>query len=279
MSSGGRIGWGSPMVMSNVVTLNPSPVVAGYFDPSCCEVYPGTVPAGVPSETSVLDGGSIDSMLEGGSQPAGSSDYYNAPTQPKNGDGGVPTPGPTGGADERTSTGGLRTNSAVLNLVLPAEAKVYINDQLTQTEGDHRSYVSRNLKEDRDYDYRVKAVLTRDGKETVRTQMVKMRPGLNKTIEFDFSEPALTTLELIVPANAKVTLCGNPTSATGSARTFSTSTLKEGQVWKDYMVRVEYEQDGEIKTDERSFDLLAGETYQLTMGSLETSASDRVAAR
>ena len=251
-----------------------------------------------PSAGRIIDGGSIDSMLEGGiPTEAGSSSqtpkvpgYYGsgAPVSP------VPEPSPAPesgrtvdppGPAEEDGTSITRPNAdaAILSLVLPEEAKVYINGKLTKTTGSLRRYVSRKLSDDREYKYQLKAVLSRNGKEQVRSKLVKMRPGMNKTVRLDFenalSEKALTTtLSLTVPENAKVKLCGNYTNAKGRIRTFATRSIRDGNVWKDYHVSVEFERDGTTHTEERSLDMVAGETYKLVIGADE-SKSAQIAAR
>ena len=147
---------------------------------------------------------------------------------------------------------------AILSLQLPPEAKVYINDRLTKTEGSERRYVSKNLKQGKEYRYRVKAVIEKDGEMIVRNRLIKMRPGSEKTVAINF-QPVLTTLVLNVPEDAKVILDGNETGMTGSRRTFATKKLHDGS-WDDYTVEVVVERDGKQVVKRRSLDLAAGET-------------------
>ena len=232
----------------------------------------------------ILDGGSIDSMLDNGGiplepglsvEPTPANQYY----PPAQGSGAPNTnpnlPGPASD-DDQTYLDSPTDSKAVLNLKLPSEADVYINGKLTRTPGAFRSFVSKRLTENRDYKYQVKAVLVKDGKKIIRSRLVTMRPGVNQTVELDF-EKAQTTLALRVPANAKVILCGKETSQTGSMREFTTTSLPEGETWENYLVSVEYSVDGEKKTEQRKLNLNAGETRQLEIG-LEKTV-DRVASR
>lgn len=234
---------------------------------------------GLPIDAPITDGGSINSMLEdGGIAPSPAPNSFQLDPVP--GADSVPRiepPGPDPGADG-TSTQESRPDVAVLNLVLPSETKVFINDKLTKTEGSLRSYVSRNLGENRDYKYKVKAVLMRDGKEVVRTKLVKMRPGITRTVNFDFDAPVLTTLALEVPEDAKVKIFDKEMSTKGAVRSFTTDRLKDGDVWKDYKVTVEYQRDGKPHVEERSIDLLAGDVHRLAIG-VETEIKDQVAAK
>lgn len=80
------------------------------------------------------------------------------------------------------------------------------------------------------------------------------------------SQPAVKTrLTLNVPAEAKVTLAGVETKQTGETRQFATTRLAEGQVWSDYQVVIEMEQDGQTLREERTLTLTGGEPQELTV--------------
>jgi uncharacterized protein (TIGR03000 family) len=72
-------------------------------------------------------------------------------------------------------------------------------------------------------------------------------------------------LTLNVPAEARVTLAGVDTKQTGEVRQFSTTNLKAGQVWDDYKVVVEMEQDGQMLRDERIIKLTGGQAQELSI--------------
>lgn len=227
--------------------------------------------------TTILDGGSIDSMLDTSGAPldtglqlnpqtpSDGSEYYDGPGEgPANpfGEPGLPGPAEEDGTFiDRPA----HETKAVLNLILPKHAKVLINGKATKTRGARRSYVSRHLQEDRDYKYQIKAIVTRGGKKTVRTKMVTMRPGVNQTVNLDFDDP-VTTLALKVPVDAKVKLCGKTTQQTGVDRSFTTTSLAEGKTWKAYKVSVEYVVDGKKRVEERTLDLQAGREHELAIG-------------
>ena len=229
--------------------------------------------------TTILDGGSIDSMLETSGAPfnsglelsnpdsSGGSDYYDG-LNPESGSGDpFGEPGLPGPANE-DGTFNYRPSSdtkAVLNLVLPRNAKVLINGKLTTTKGTRRSYVSRRLKKNKDYKYQVKAIVVRDGKQTVRTKMVTMRSGVDQTVKLDFDN-TVTTLALRVPVDAKVKLCGKTTQQTGALRSYKTNSLAKGKTWKSYKVSVEYVVDGKKRVVERTLDLKAGQQHELAIG-------------
>ncbi len=199
--------------------------------------------------------GSVFGPIENGTAPGLESGF---------GDGLPDAPIPDVDADST----GLRSqkSEAVLSLKLPREARVYINGKLTTTQGSLRQYVSRNLTEDKDYRYRVKAVVEKDGRQIVRTQLVRMRPGKERVVRFNFNQPQVTTLVLRVPEDAEVLLDGKATKATGKTRTFSTRKLSNEQSWNDYKIEVRYTKDGQPVIEQRSLDLVAGTTETIAIG-------------
>ena len=229
--------------------------------------------------TTILDGGPIDSMLDTSGAPLNTGlelnsqtpdgsggEYYDGSGSRSGSDNPFGEPGLPGPADDDgTFIDRPHDTKAVLNLVLPENAKVLINGKATKTRGVVRSYVSRRLQEDRDYKYQVKAIVMRNGKEIVRTKMVTMRPGIDQTVKLDF-EDTVTTLALRVPDDAKVKLCGKPTQQSGSLRSYTTNSLAAGKTWKSYKVSVQYVVDGKTRVEERTLDLTAGEKHELAIG-------------
>lgn len=159
------------------------------------------------------------------------------------------------------STGIVNPSTTVLNLKLPADAKVYINDKLTRTPGENRRYIARNLEPNADYYYNVKAVVVRDGVERVRSEVVGITAGSLKTVEINFDQ-AVTSVAINVPEDAQVKLCGKLTSAAGAQRVFSTDKLEEGQQWSDYTIEVLLERNGRVIREEKRIDIVGGQTYQ-----------------
>ncbi len=173
----------------------------------------------------------------------------------------TPNPGPTGTEVDPAAEG----DTAILNLRLPAEAIVYVNGKQTRTPGEFRSYVSRNLQAGKRYTYEVRAEVNQGGTMVARTKVVHLTAGVRKTVDIDFDESRqmVTSVTLLVPDGAKVTLAGAETSASGSMRYFSTTTLNEGEKWEDYKVAVTVNRDGKDVTQERVVRLTAGESLRL----------------
>jgi uncharacterized protein (TIGR03000 family) len=237
--------------------------------PYCPDCVGSTAPAvdygygsGVIYDSSggVISGNS-SSILEGQS-------YDTGPTLPldttgESGAGRIetpPQPRPADGND--TTTGVGNGGKAVLTIAVPLDAKIFVNDRLTKTTGSKRSYVSRRLHVNQVYPFAVRAVVVRDGKEISIRKQVTLRAGSETQVDFDFDSPVLTQVTVKVPADARVMLCGNSTSATGSVRKFKTH-LMPGKVWSDYEVEVSYPRDGQIVNEKRTLTIEAGEQYEL----------------
>ena len=222
--------------------------------------YDGSMPSydGMP-----VDGGQIisdDQIYDPGlSAP---TDYYNDGSSLLDSGGTPPPPGPAG--DDSTSIAPKPSNdAAVLSIALPKDAMVYINGKLTKTKGTVRNYVARRLAADQEQSYQIKAILERDGKKLIRTQTVRMKPGVTQTVELDFDKAVTTLLAIKVPENAKVRLCGAETSATGERRFFETSKLKDGESWDNYEIEVVVDRNGKEVVARKKLKLHAGESRSI----------------
>jgi uncharacterized protein (TIGR03000 family) len=229
--------------------------------------YPGAAGAYGPA---IYDPGYAPAITNPGSdtfQPVPGVNYEGGTGNPAT----APTPGSQRESDfqapaspERRdgSTSLMPSRTTVLNLKVPSDAQVYINDHKTRTTGENRRYVSKNLDPTREYSYHIKAVVVRDGKELVRNEVVNLKAGNSELVEFNFDK-AITSLALSVPENARVTLCGKVTNASGASRHFSTTKLEPGQTWDDYTVEVVVEKNGQVIRQEKKLQLVGGENYNL----------------
>jgi uncharacterized protein (TIGR03000 family) len=182
----------------------------------------------------------------------------------------APAPAPAPAAPAPTTGASLR--SAILNVAVPADAKVFVNGLPTTSTGVNRRYVSNNLEPGYNYTYELKVELIRDGKTLSETKIVKVRAGDSADLAFDFNnaseekiakEPAKTSVTLLVPDDAQVYLSGNPTRSFGPVREFSTTKLEAGNIWNNYVVRVEVQRDGRTLSKEQTITLQAGENREL----------------
>ncbi len=155
------------------------------------------------------------------------------------------------------------SDAIYLNVAVPATAKVYVNDTPTTSTGISRQYVSRGLEAGKNYKFELRAeVVGADGKVAKETKLVTLTAGQKETVRFVSLEETRvqTAVTLNVPADAKVILAGNETSASGETRTFRTSQLKAGDRWDDYVVEVHH--NGKIKRE--TLRLVAGDDVSLT---------------
>ncbi|MBI2477826.1 MAG: TIGR03000 domain-containing protein [Planctomycetia bacterium] len=160
----------------------------------------------------------------------------------------------------------LLRGRAELVVEVPADAKIYVNGNKTNTQGTHRRYLSAGLIPGQTYVYEVQAVFERDGKEQAVTKSISLTAGSEVKLAFDFpaTEQVETVLTLHVPADAKVNLAGNETEKTGSTRVFTTARLAPGQVWDGYQVQVTWSRDGQEITKEKTVTLRGGEAQELS---------------
>jgi uncharacterized protein (TIGR03000 family) len=175
--------------------------------------------------------------------------------------------GPTPADTEADSS----DQSASIQLTLPAEAQVFVNNAPTTSTGSQRQYVSRGLKRGLQYSYNFRVEYQRAGKSVVENRQVKIKAGARVALDFSHEKatelaqtvPVKTELEVEVPAGAKVYLAGAATKQQGTLRRFVTTRLAEGAEWHDYTVRVELQQDGKTLTKEKTLQLNGGQTYKL----------------
>jgi uncharacterized protein (TIGR03000 family) len=175
-----------------------------------------------------------------------------------NGTSPAPVPDPTPDVDASEF-------EAVLNVAVPEDAVVFINDKQTKTPGKSRTYVSRNLKQGFKYAYEVKVEVVRAGEKQTQTKLVDLRAGLTKELAFEFAsaEPVVTSVKLTVPADAKVILGGVETTAVGTTRIFSTTKLPDGKTWKDYEIKVLVEHEGKQLMQNKVLEIKAGDEVDL----------------
>jgi uncharacterized protein (TIGR03000 family) len=158
-------------------------------------------------------------------------------------------------------------DGAMIEVTVPADAQVKVNDQPTTSTGTSRSFVSRGLQRGKTYTYQLAVSYDLDGETIVETKSITLRAGDHVALEFPSdgatTAQARTELKLAVPAEAKVYLAGAATEQTGAERTYITQRLTAGQEWDGYVVRVELERDGKQLVEERTLKIIGGESYQL----------------
>jgi uncharacterized protein (TIGR03000 family) len=185
-----------------------------------------------------------------------------------------------------TTDAALETaGSAVIEVSVPADAKVFVNNKETTSTGDSRSYVSNNLQTGRTYLYNFRVEFAQDGETVVKNESVKLSAGDRVALSFGANEESQqlsasgtkTELKITVPENAKVFLAGSPTDQAGTVRTYATHRLSEGQTWTDYTVRVEAEVNGKMEVRQETLTITGGESYELAFDFADEA--DQLAAK
>jgi uncharacterized protein (TIGR03000 family) len=101
-----------------------------------------------------------------------------------------PLPPAPGDASKPSAHRDVPADAALLTVVVPQDAQVYVNGMLTRTTGVERQYVSYGLQPGYSYTYEVRAVVTRNGRQESDTQVVRIRLGDARNLAFDFSAGA-----------------------------------------------------------------------------------------
>ena len=177
-------------------------------------------------------------------------------------------------------------DAALLTVAIPdGSATVTVNGHPTSSSGTVRQFMSKGLKEGFVYTYVVKVNYEQNGSTKTDSKEVKLRPGDTEQVVFEVDdaketakvadEPLVTVVKLNVPADATVNLAGNDTNGSGAVRTFRTTSLKAGQQWTNYTVRVTATVGGNQVSRERTVNVDAGSTTELTFD----FDSDDVASR
>lgn len=281
--SGGSSGFGAGNYVSSPATSVPSQSMAccgtatSFAAPAisnCPDCVTGAISYGNAVQPTIGQFGTINDPSVGGNIISTDQSIIPAEQYYDQGSGSITTPANEGSGSTRgfespptpepsvddDTTTSIRRGDAILSVNVPSEAQVYVNGRLTKTKGELRKYVSRHLKQNRQYEFNVKAILERDGKELTLQEDVSLRAGKNSFVSFDFERPVLTQLTVKVPKQATVELCGNKTKATGAVRNFKTR-LEPGKVWEDYQIEISYKVDGQVVKQNRSISIEAGGSY------------------
>lgn len=98
-----------------------------------------------------------------------------------------PAPGAPGKPSAKRD---VPADAALLTIVVPQDAQVYVNGMLTKTPGTQRQYVSYGLRPGYSYTYEVQAVVIRNGQRLSDTQVARIRVGDAHDLAFDFAAGA-----------------------------------------------------------------------------------------
>jgi len=201
--------------------------------------------------------------------------YYGVPSTsgkptpadiPDGGEGDLPPQNDGDDAADDAADDGM----AVLEVEVPENARVFVNGKATTSSGVHRRYVSRGLQSGFSYTYEVRVEGEVDGEMVSETKTVQITAGQESKLAFELKTDFETVLTLNVPKDAEVYLGGNRTKATGNVRVYRTKSLKQGDAWRDYEIRVVLNSDGEPQVREQTITMNAGEKKSMTFDFTQT---------
>lgn len=166
-------------------------------------------------------------------------------------------------------------NQARILVQLPADAKLYVDDQLSNQSATPRTLVTPVLQNGRDYTYTLRVEAVRNGQTVVATKDVVFRAGDNKAVEFgDLAGKATAKVTVTLPATAKLYVDDILCPQTSSTRSFETPEMPYGQKYY-YTMKTEYEQDGKVQTTSRQVIVEAGQQIKVDFGTPTSVASAR----
>lgn len=85
-------------------------------------------------------------------------------------------------------------DQARLNVQVPADAVVIINDHTTSSKGTDRSYVSKGLNAGGTYRYEVRAEITRNGETFSETKVIELGADQSADLTFDLNPPQVASV-------------------------------------------------------------------------------------
>jgi uncharacterized protein (TIGR03000 family) len=92
-------------------------------------------------------------------------------------------------------TGGTTyTNSALLTIAVPADAKVLVNGYQTKSTGSVRQYISYGLQPGLSYNYEVRAEIYRDGRLIQQVRSVTLTSGGRADVAIRFEAKSVEGL-------------------------------------------------------------------------------------
>jgi uncharacterized protein (TIGR03000 family) len=172
-------------------------------------------------------------------------------------------------------------NQATVIVRLPADAQLYVDDQLAPLSSATRSFVTPALELDRTYHYTLEVRAQRNGRTVTQSRRVDLRAGRVTRANFgDLSGPADVAYES-APAPAHITVrlpeqgrlfvddvaCPQTSSRTA----FDTPKLEAGKEYH-YTLRVEVGQGGQSRTDSRRITFQAGTEVKVDFSDLPAVA-------
>jgi uncharacterized protein (TIGR03000 family) len=91
---------------------------------------------------------------------------------------------------EKSEQNAAKSTKTKLTLNVPADAKVFLSGQETKATGERREFVSSKVTDGGKWDhYTIRVVANVDGQPTEKEQTIKLIPGEDQELSFDFGSP------------------------------------------------------------------------------------------
>jgi uncharacterized protein (TIGR03000 family) len=91
-------------------------------------------------------------------------------------------PAPAAEPPVKPTTSILAPDAALMTVLVPADAKVFVNGYETKSKGERRQYVSHGLQAGLSYNYQIRVVATRDGKPVEENRTVTLTAGQQSSV-------------------------------------------------------------------------------------------------
>ena len=206
----GRCGWGYLGCCGYSGWYVGSVGCCGYVDSSCCGVESGVIaeqeagkpaaakePTPAPKEPAAAPKESAPRAQEPAPAAKEAAPKPQEPAAPAKPAPSFPAPAletPPPPAPEPPKPAAAPGNSAMLNVRVPADAIVIVNEHPTTSTGTLRRYVSRGLDPGLTYRFEIRAEVRRGGTPVSRTKVVDLKADQSADVVFDFQAAQVASL-------------------------------------------------------------------------------------
>jgi uncharacterized protein (TIGR03000 family) len=162
------------------------------------------------------------------------------------------------------------SRAAVL-VKLPADAKLYANNQLTALSSDERFFYTPALPDQAAYTYQLRVEYMRDGELVRDQQKIMVRAGEQTEVRFEEKVTKLTTSKAIVklPADAKLFIDEHESGMQGPVREYNTPKLQSGETYV-YRFRAEVTRNGKKEVQSQLVNFKGGQPFEVDFRDLDT---------
>jgi uncharacterized protein (TIGR03000 family) len=173
-------------------------------------------------------------------------------------------------------------SQATIIVQVPEGAKLYLDGQLSDRTSTTHTYVTPDLKLDKDFSYTIKMEAGEEGKVVTASKRVIVRAGAVTHVNFTDrnsastvrpdEEPAPAHVTVRLPADAQLQVDGVVCTLTSGTRKFDTPELEPGRKYF-YTLKAEVVRDGRPVSESRRVLLEAGKDVQVDFRNMAAVAA------